>query len=75
MVTNQDFVRHWMSSTNISEVAEKTGLDRLAVSGKATSLRKKGVLLPKFNRGPVANAVNPAELNAIVAAALTQQNQ
>lgn len=46
----ESFVKAWMESTTISDVCKKTGLSPKFASVKASSLRKKGVKLPKLRR-------------------------
>ena len=48
--TNDDFVVHWMTSTSVTEVAEKSGLKESTCTQKASTLRSKGVPLKKFAR-------------------------
>ena len=48
--TNDDFVVHWMTSTSVAEVAEKSGLKESTCTQKASTLRSKGVPLKKFAR-------------------------
>lgn len=65
MTTNEDFIRAWMASKSIPEVETKTGMTKVNISAKATYLRKRGVLLPKFTRS--GTQLDAGALNKIVA--------
>ena len=48
--TAEEFIKIWISSNSLSEVAEKTGYDPRTLSVRAAQYRKRGVKLPKFVR-------------------------
>lgn len=49
-VSPADFVRVWLSSRTLEEVAQKTGLKVSAVGQRARSYIKKGVQLPPLQK-------------------------
>jgi len=49
-VSAEDFVRAWQVSSNVSEVATRTGLSKVACTGRAQQMRKHNVPLKKFGR-------------------------
>lgn len=49
-ISPEEFVRAWVSSRTISEVATKTGLRASAVAQRARAYIRKGVALPKLER-------------------------
>ena len=46
--TVQQFIETWEKSGSVSQVAEKTQLQKSTVQAKATQLRKLGIPLKKF---------------------------
>lgn len=48
LVSYEEFVKAWMSSTKVAEVMEKTGMKYADATSLATNLRKRGVNLPSF---------------------------
>lgn len=64
MVTNKRFVKAWMTSDSVSEVAQKLKMTKLGASQRATQLRAKGVKLPRKN--PVHHNFSVDELNQLV---------
>ena len=48
MVTPEDFVTAWQTSTSAQEVARKLGLSHQSVLNRAQNYRKKGVPLKKY---------------------------
>jgi hypothetical protein len=64
MVSDKEFVRIYLQSSSIGEVAEKTKLKKLSAQSRARQLRRMGVKLPLFDRH---KKVDINELNAIIA--------
>lgn len=52
LVSNEDFVKAFITADSTAEVAEKTGLTIGSVRLRASKLRKAGVNLPTFVRKP-----------------------
>lgn len=65
-IDSTEFVRAWMTSKTVDEVAKKMDLPVTSVSSKANNLRAKGVKLPKMQR-PAADPNSVEELNKLVA--------
>lgn len=66
MITDKRFVKTWMTSDTLGEVAKKLNTTRGSVSAKATTLRGRGVNLPR--KSPSANAYTSTdELNQLIA--------
>jgi len=65
-VSAADFVRAWMSSATLDQVAQKTGMHTATASTRATRLRRKGVKMPMLHRGGGHGRLNVAELNALI---------
>lgn len=65
-IDSVEFVKAWMTSDTVDEVAEKMGLTKTSVQSKANNLRSKGVLLPKKWR-PAVDPNSVEELNKLVA--------
>jgi len=63
-INNRRFVKAWMTSQYVSDVAEKLGLTKLQVTSKAGSLRNKGVNLPPKPRQFDTDSVE--QLNKII---------
>lgn len=64
---NDTFVRIWVTSESLSEVSERTGMDKQSCSAKASSLRKIGVNVPEFSKGRKAlSAEDIKALNDII---------
>lgn len=64
VVSAEDFVRVWQTSSSTAEVASRTGMTRQAVTVRAHSYRQKGVKLKRFPP-PGSRSVNVAMLNAL----------
>lgn len=60
-VSNADFVKAWMTLKTNQEVADKLGLTKEQASAKATSLRAKGVNLPK----KLVSSIDPNSVDAL----------
>lgn len=63
-VDSYEFVKPWVTSNSLDDVCEKLELTKQQASSKATSLRNRGVKLPKLSRRPDKNSVE--ELNKLV---------
>jgi hypothetical protein len=50
-VTAEEFIKIWQQAKSVAEVAEKTGLTRLAAIRRATVYRGHNVRLKKFDGG------------------------
>lgn len=62
---DREFVKVWMTSNSIHQVAIKLGREKRSVQSKASKLRSFGVRLPKFSAvKPDLNS--PAELNKLI---------
>lgn len=64
LVNNEEFVKAWMTSKNIKEVARKTGMTPDACSSRASYLRNVGVRIPRFQK--TWQKVDVEGLNTIV---------
>jgi hypothetical protein len=65
-IENHDFVKAWLSSDTVAQVAKKLNISPASASAKANYLRNKGVNLPNMERPkPDPNSVE--ELNKLVA--------
>lgn len=51
IVSTEEFIRIWQTSTSIDEVVEKTGMKRKSVPSRAVRLRRRGVML-KYMQKP-----------------------
>ena len=49
-VDDEDFVKAWLASSSVKEVADSLGLSVNSASVRAVALRKAGVSLPKYVR-------------------------
>ena len=49
-VSNEEFVKNWMSCDSYDDMSFNTGMTVSAVQARATRLRKAGVQLPSFTR-------------------------
>lgn len=67
MVSSEAFVKAWLESTSLAQVAEKVGLTRHQCSQRASNLRYRGVALRKFVH-PNHHPLDVAALNAMVEA-------
>jgi hypothetical protein len=50
VIDNETFVRTWVTSKSVEEVATRMEIGEASASSKATYLRNKGVKLPKMVR-------------------------
>jgi hypothetical protein len=67
LVSAKDFVTAYMSEDSIEGVAKVTGLGIPTIQSRASSLRKKGVSLPKkFAGSKGAARLDIASLNSLV---------
>ena len=69
-----DFINAWESSSNATEVANKTGLKATSVQARASKYRSEGVALKKMHRGGGAkfNVVLANEILAAIRAPKTE---
>lgn len=63
LINSRDFVKAWMTSDTIDQVAAKMGITKESAYSKANNLRFKGVKLPQKQR-VYGDSVD--DLNAIV---------
>lgn len=64
-VSDKRFVKTWMEVSTVHDVAQKLSLSRQTVSTRASSLRQRGVNLPKKHNRHVAHA-SVADLNSFI---------
>ena len=55
-VSREFFIRTWNRSRNRAAAAAALGMPATSISAKASLMRKSGVKLKRFQRGPVAKA-------------------
>lgn len=65
MISDKRFVKAWMTSQTLGEVASKLGMGKQNASAKATTLRRRGVALPTKNPSTELHS-SVEELNALV---------
>ena len=61
------FCKIWQAAASVAEVAEKTGMQTGAASGRAVQYRKRGVPLKHFERHGGGNAYDWSAIAAAVA--------
>lgn len=68
-VSNEAFIKACLESTNIGEVAAKTGLAPTSVQQRRVRMRNDGVALPEFTRGGErkASKLDVAAINDMIA--------
>ena len=66
-VSNEDFVKAWMSCDSYTVMSFNTGMTVSAVQARATRLRKAGVQLPSFTRATrKRKEIDVAGLNTMI---------
>lgn len=70
-VTPESFVQAWVTSSNVSEVADKLKMPKGTVTQRATIYRSKGVTLKEMPRGG-GRALNIEKLNELVKSSSTE---
>jgi len=70
-VSNEEFVRAWVSSTSVAQVAQKTGQSIDYCRIRSCKLRKAGVKLPKYESGRKVSTLNVDALNDLIGKVLT----
>lgn len=66
MVTSEDFVIAWATSSTLDEVVQTTKMTKAAVQGRATMLRKLGVRLPKLSAPRYYDDLRISQLNSLI---------
>ena len=73
--SNEVFVETLQKASSMKEACEKLGVSSVAISTKATALRKAGVKLKKFPSGRKSAPVNVDSLNTIITTVSAQKEQ
>ena len=65
-LTSEDFVVAWATANTLDEVVSATGMNKPAVQGRATILRKLGVKLPRLSAPRQYDSLRIAQLNSLI---------
>jgi biotin operon repressor len=64
-ISDQDFVKAWMSAETQTQVCDRLGCGQATVSNRAKRLRERGVQLPQLRHGNSYHS-DVHELNSLI---------
>ena len=65
-ISHEDFVVAYANARTLDDVVAATGMNKPAVQGRASMLRKRGVKLPRLSLPTQLDEFRVAQLNSLV---------